>query len=98
MSSESVLSWNYAAFVGGLQDPSTKQYQNRRAVFKLVNELRSNGYDRLYFAFISPCLYMIRLQGEIDIPQIAVVGSQSVGKSSLIESIAGVSNRTWDTT
>ncbi|KIM31799.1 hypothetical protein M408DRAFT_327224 [Serendipita vermifera MAFF 305830] len=73
MASEAGLSWSYPAFVGGLQDPSTKQYQNRRALFKLVNELRSNG-----------------LQGEVDIPQIAVVGSQSVGKSSLIESIAGI--------
>ncbi|KIM31729.1 hypothetical protein M408DRAFT_327180 [Serendipita vermifera MAFF 305830] len=30
------------------------------------------------------------LQGQLDLPQIAVVGSQSVGKSSLIESISGI--------
>jgi GTP-binding protein EngB required for normal cell division len=30
------------------------------------------------------------VQGDIDLPQIAVIGSQSAGKSSLIESISGI--------
>lgn len=32
-----------------------------------------------------------RIQHVMDLPQIVVVGSQSVGKSSLIESMSGVS-------
>ncbi|KIM19796.1 hypothetical protein M408DRAFT_334259 [Serendipita vermifera MAFF 305830] len=35
-------------------------------------------------------LHSYGLQKQLDIPQIAVVGSQSVGKSSLIESISGI--------
>ncbi len=31
-----------------------------------------------------------RAQVDIDLPQIAVIGSQSAGKSSLIESISGI--------
>ena len=33
---------------------------------------------------------MNRVQVDIDLPQIAVIGSQSAGKSSLIESISGI--------
>lgn len=33
---------------------------------------------------------MGRVQVDIDLPQIAVVGNQSAGKSSLIESISGI--------
>ncbi|TRM59249.1 P-loop containing nucleoside triphosphate hydrolase protein [Schizophyllum amplum] len=35
-------------------------------------------------------LHAIGIRAEIDLPQIAVIGSQSAGKSSLIESISGI--------
>ena len=35
-------------------------------------------------------LFFSRVQVDIDLPQIAVIGSQSAGKSSLIESISGI--------
>lgn len=35
-------------------------------------------------------MYMSSVQVDIDLPQIAVIGSQSAGKSSLIESISGI--------
>ncbi|KAF7428945.1 hypothetical protein PC9H_008182 [Pleurotus ostreatus] len=35
-------------------------------------------------------LYNTGVQADVDIPQIAVIGSQSAGKSSLIESISGI--------
>ena len=35
-------------------------------------------------------LFYPRVQVDIDLPQIAVIGSQSAGKSSLIESISGI--------
>jgi Dynamin family len=34
--------------------------------------------------------YIFSVQKDIDLPQIVVIGSQSVGKSSLIESMSGV--------
>jgi len=37
-----------------------------------------------------PRLISISVDLHLDLPQIAVVGSQSVGKSSLIEAISGV--------
>ncbi|KIM31731.1 hypothetical protein M408DRAFT_20955 [Serendipita vermifera MAFF 305830] len=73
MSSESSLTFDEDAFVGGLSDPSSAHYLHRRSVLDSVNKLHSYG-----------------LQQQLDLPQIAVVGSQSVGKSSLIESISGI--------
>ncbi|PPQ80108.1 LOW QUALITY PROTEIN: hypothetical protein CVT25_001476 [Psilocybe cyanescens] len=49
----------------------------RRRMLDLVNKLHSTGRER-------------RVQVDIDLPQIAVIGSQSAGKSSLIESISGI--------
>ncbi|KIM31730.1 hypothetical protein M408DRAFT_237585 [Serendipita vermifera MAFF 305830] len=73
MTSESSLTFDEEAFVGGLSDPSSAHYVHRRSVLDLVNKLHSYG-----------------LHQQLDLPQIAVVGSQSVGKSSLIESISGI--------
>ena len=45
----------------------------------------------LYFATVfGRSLILYRVQVDIDLPQIAVIGSQSAGKSSLIESISGI--------
>ncbi|KAI6167303.1 P-loop containing nucleoside triphosphate hydrolase protein [Pisolithus thermaeus] len=49
--------------------------QHRRALLDLLNRLRNTGYG---------------VQKDIDLPMIAVIGNQSAGKSSLIESISGL--------
>ncbi|KZT04838.1 uncharacterized protein LAESUDRAFT_760851 [Laetiporus sulphureus 93-53] len=59
----------------GLSDPVLSS--GRRKMLDLINRLHSIGYSRC-------------VQRDIDLPMIAVIGSQSVGKSSLIESISGI--------
>ncbi|KAJ3539480.1 hypothetical protein NMY22_g4720 [Coprinellus aureogranulatus] len=54
---------------------------SRRQMLDLVNRLHSTGI-RLSLASVA--------QGDVDLPQIAVIGNQSAGKSSLIESISGI--------
>jgi len=56
----------------------------------LVNKLHSTGcvcHFRLSTLKLMP---VNRVQVDLDLPQIAVIGSQSAGKSSLIESISGI--------
>lgn len=70
----------------GLSDPQFDH--ERRRMLDLVNKLHSTGY-------VSTCrivwqLTWFSVQVDIDLPQIAVIGSQSAGKSSLIESISGI--------
>jgi predicted GTPase len=80
-------------FTGGLSDPLTAQYKHRRIVLDLVDRLHSYGYGPNFQRTkgLRDADYILpSLQRQLDLPQIAVVGSQSVGKSSLIESISGV--------
>ena len=75
----------------GLSNPQLAQ--GRRTMLDLVNRLHSTGS-----VFVCPWFYPTDLsfvvqcsvQVDIDLPQIAVIGSQSAGKSSLIESISGI--------
>ncbi|KAL0955558.1 hypothetical protein HGRIS_001797 [Hohenbuehelia grisea] len=57
------------------------------AVIGLASSAASSGRGSLD---IVVNLQNTGVQADIDIPQIVVVGSQSVGKSSVIESIAGI--------
>ena len=72
----------------GLSNPQLSH--GRRKMLDLVHKLQSTGY--VWALCLSPllkaCTY--RVQVNIDLPQIAVIGSQSAGKSSLIESISGI--------
>jgi energy-coupling factor transporter ATP-binding protein EcfA2 len=61
----------------------------------LVNRLHNTGFVLLGFVqkleySSSPVDCPCSVQIDIDLPQIAVIGSQSAGKSSLIESISGI--------
>ncbi|KAF7977729.1 hypothetical protein HWV62_2796 [Athelia sp. TMB] len=60
----------------GLSDPHVAQ--SRRRMLDLVNRLHSTGKSSF------------SVQIDMDLPQIAVIGVQSAGKSSLIESISGI--------
>ena len=73
----------------GLSDPQQSEY--RRRVLGIIDRMRATGYvscqvshrrDRLSFSS--------RVGADMDLPMIAVIGSQSAGKSSLIESISGI--------
>ncbi|KIM31728.1 hypothetical protein M408DRAFT_327179 [Serendipita vermifera MAFF 305830] len=56
----------------------------------LSNRLSTQYRHRRAVLDLVDNLHSHGLQGQLDLPQIAVVGSQSVGKSSLIESISGI--------
>lgn len=72
----------------GLSNPHLSH--GRRRMLDLVNKLHSTGcVSHSSFSFeANSCEF--RVQVDIDLPQIAVIGSQSAGKSSLIESISGI--------
>ena len=76
----------------GLSNPQLSQ--GRRRMLDLVNRLHSTGlvgcffFCSLLFSFL--LIDQCRVQVDIDIPQIAVIGQQSAGKSSLIEAISGI--------
>jgi hypothetical protein len=76
----------------GLSDP-TKTH-NRKEMLDLVNRLRNTGYESSLSDICGHRLTLIvsiaSVQTDIDLPLIAVIGSQSAGKSSLIESISGI--------
>ena len=71
----------------GLSDP--KHSQRSRQMLDLVNRLHSTGWVTFNNVF-RLLLIHYSVQVDIDLPQIAVIGSQSAGKSSLIESISGI--------
>jgi len=75
----------------GLSNPQLSQ--GRRMMLDLVNRLHSTG--SLFFLYLATVfgrllILLSSVQVDIDLPQIAVIGSQSAGKSSLIESISGI--------
>ena len=76
----------------GLSDAQLSQ--SRRQTLDLVNRLHSTGFVlsshfyRILLLLTSPSAD--RVQVDIDLPQIVVVGQQSSGKSSLIESVSGI--------
>ena len=76
--------------IGGLSNPQLNH--GRRRMLDLVNKLHSTGcVTRFTLSFhLFDRELAIRVQVDIDLPQIAVIGSQSAGKSSLIESISGI--------
>ncbi|KAG8891849.1 hypothetical protein FRC01_014486, partial [Tulasnella sp. 417] len=67
---------------------------------RLAEEPRMGDYfqKRRDLLNILKSLHSTGIQNELDLPQIVVIGSQSVGKSSLIESMSGVCCYTefWD--
>lgn len=73
----------------GLSDPVHSA--GRRKMLDLVNRLHSTGYvaDSIV-AYLHLSKEPHSVQRDIDLPMIAVIGSQSAGKSSLIESISGI--------
>jgi hypothetical protein len=75
----------------GLSNPHLSQGR-RRTVLDLVNRLHSTGYvlDILPYYSFNRMTPEYSVQVDLDLPQIAVIGSQSAGKSSLIESISGI--------
>jgi hypothetical protein len=76
---------------GGVGLSNPRLSQSRRRMLDLVNKLHSTGcvlFETSVFLFRLKSRYSIQV--DIDLPQIAVIGSQSAGKSSLIESISGI--------
>ena len=71
----------------GLSDPQQSAY--RRRILRIIDGMRATGYVDYSIAHdrfsSSPSVGV-----DIDLPMIAVIGSQSAGKSSLIESISGI--------
>ncbi len=74
----------------GLSNP--QHASARRRMLDVINALHLTGYDFLkMYANIWSAIDTLRsVQVDIDLPVIAVTGSQSAGKSSLIESISGI--------
>lgn len=72
----------------GLSDPSNTR--NRKEMLELVNRLRDTGYELPRSWFPALICGTFSVQTDIDLPTIAVIGNQSAGKSSLIESISGI--------
>lgn len=64
----------------------------RRQLLDILKDLHSTGYapKRVHKERTKLTQFPPSIQDELDLPQIVVVGSQSVGKSSLIESMSGV--------
>jgi ABC-type polysaccharide/polyol phosphate transport system ATPase subunit len=72
----------------GLSDPRLN-YEVRKKL-DAMNKLHSTGYACLCLLISTPTNDLRSVQIDIDLPQIAVIGSQSAGKSSLIEAISGI--------
>ncbi|KAJ6578487.1 P-loop containing nucleoside triphosphate hydrolase protein [Mycena capillaripes] len=72
---------------GSITPPLTDNYQSDHGV-GLSNPSLSQGRRRMLD--LVNRLHNTGVQIDIDLPQIAVIGSQSAGKSSLIESISGI--------
>lgn len=72
----------------GLSDPHL--HESRRFILDLINRLHSTGCVGISVEVFKYRIISYRVQVNIDLPQIAVIGSQSTGKSSLIEAIFGV--------
>ncbi|KAJ7886796.1 P-loop containing nucleoside triphosphate hydrolase protein [Mycena olivaceomarginata] len=72
---------------GSITPPSTDNHQSDHGV-GLSNPSLSQGRRRMLD--LVNRLHNTGVQIDIDLPQIAVIGSQSAGKSSLIESISGI--------
>ncbi len=76
----------------GLANPALSH--SRRRLLDLINRLHSTGSVVFLvsptFASLILLFLFLSAQVDIDLPQIAVIGSQSAGKSSLIESISGI--------
>lgn len=76
-------------------DISSDRGSNDALSFDAVG-LSDSGYSqrRRKMMEIANKLHSTGVQLDMDLPQISVIGSQSVGKSSLIEAISGVSHIT----
>lgn len=72
----------------GLSDPGISQ--GRRHMLDLINRLQNTGLVNFGPHYLELTAGCCRVQVDMDLPMIAVIGSQSAGKSSLIESIAGI--------
>lgn len=74
----------------GLSDP--QHASARRRMLDVINALHLTGYAfyKRYLNTWSTVDTLRSVQVDIDLPVIAVTGSQSAGKSSLIESISGI--------
>jgi hypothetical protein len=74
----------------GLSNPQLSH--GRRKMLDLVNKLQSTGYasQRPPPSELTRLCFHASVGFDIDLPQIAVTGQQSAGKSSLIESISGI--------
>ena len=72
----------------GLSDPT--QSANRRKILEVIDRMRATGYVVSSIRGCVAFLFSYRVGADMDLPMIAVIGSQSAGKSSLIESISGI--------
>jgi hypothetical protein len=60
MTSESSLTFDEDAFLGGLSDPFSTHYRHRRGVLDLVNKLHSYGYVYCVLCVIGIVLTLIQ--------------------------------------
>ena len=88
LSSQSIMETFVPDTAVGLSNPQLSH--GRRRMLDLVNKLHSTGCVSLLSFGLEADPREHRVQVDIDLPQIAVIGSQSAGKSSLIESISGI--------
>jgi GTP-binding protein EngB required for normal cell division len=72
--------------------PQPQFIEQPQNLLDILKALHDTGYEN--FTPQSSTLlirFNFRIQHVMDLPQVVVIGSQSVGKSSLIESMSGVS-------
>ena len=75
----------------GLSNPQL--FQRERIMLDLINRMHNTGlmiYPFYLFNPIADRSFYDSVQVDMDLPQIAVIGQQSAGKSSVIEAISGI--------
>lgn len=73
----------------GLSNPNL--FQRERIMLDLINRMHNTGLMIIVYLF-NPHRWtsFFSVQVDMDLPQIAVIGQQSAGKSSVIEAISGI--------
>lgn len=72
----------------GLSNPHL--FQRERIMLDLINRMHNTGWWLSRLLILTRWSFFYSVQVDMDLPQIAVIGQQSAGKSSVIEAISGI--------